>query len=175
MQSKSEQTTPWAVTFERSYQASVADLWNLWTTKEGFESWWGPQGFRVEVHRIEPCVGGALAYDMIAVGGEEIEMMKRTFGGASHATHGSFTHVVPMHSLEIVHVIDFIPGMRAYDNRMRVEFFAEGKMARMVIRVQDHASSQWTQASRMGMESQLTKVPGVLAARHGRQSPAYRS
>jgi uncharacterized protein YndB with AHSA1/START domain len=34
---------------ERTYRASVEELWELWTTKEGFESWWGPDGFRVEV------------------------------------------------------------------------------------------------------------------------------
>jgi uncharacterized protein YndB with AHSA1/START domain len=165
MQNRSGPATPWAVSFERSYEASVAQLWDLWTTKAGFESWWGPKGFRVAVHRIEPRVGGALVYDMIAVGREEIGMMKKTFGGEWHATHGSFTQVVPQRLLEIVHVIDFIPGLQPYDNRMQVEFFAEGKLARMLIRVQDHATPEWTQASRMGMESQLTKVPGVLAGR----------
>jgi hypothetical protein len=90
--------------------------------------------------------------------------MKKTFTDASHATHGSFVEVVPLKRLEIVHVIDFIPGVRAYDNRMRVEFFAEGKMARMVISVEEHATPEWTQASRMGMESQLTKVLFSLSA-----------
>ena len=160
-----DEIVPLAVTFERSYQASVADLWDLWTTKEGFESWWGPQGFRVAVHRIEPRVGGALVYDMIAVGREEIEFMRKTFSGVSHATRGSFTQVVPHKRLVLSHVIDFVPGQPAYENRMRVEFFAEGKMARMVIAVQAHSTPEWTQASRMGMESQLTKLPEVLAAR----------
>ena len=31
---------------ERLYRARVEELWELWTTKEGFESWWGPEGFR---------------------------------------------------------------------------------------------------------------------------------
>ncbi len=75
---------------------------------------------------------------------------------------------MPQRLLEIVHVIDFIPGLEPYDNRMQVEFFAEGKTARMLIRVQAHATPEWTQASSMGMESQLTKVPGVLAARAAR-------
>ena len=98
------------MTFERSYEASVTDLWELWTTKDGFESWWGPKGFRVDVQKIEPRVGGALVYEMIAVGPEEIEFMKKTFTGASHATHGTFTQVVPHELLELVHVIDFVPG-----------------------------------------------------------------
>jgi uncharacterized protein YndB with AHSA1/START domain len=168
MANKAGGDVPLAVTFERSYQAAVANLWDLWTTKTGFESWWGPKGFRVDVHRIEPRVGGALVYDMIAVGREEIEFMKKTFARVAHATHGSFTQVVPHERLEIVHVIDFVPGQEAYEHRMRVEFFAEGKMARMVIAVEPHTTPEWTQAARMGMESQLTKLPEVLAARAGR-------
>jgi len=34
------------VVVERTYRAKVGELWNLWTTKEGFESWWGPKGCR---------------------------------------------------------------------------------------------------------------------------------
>ena len=168
MTSNPGQGAPLAVTFERSYEASVAELWDLWTTKQGFESWWGPKGFRVDVHRIEPRVGGALVYDMIAVGREEVEFMKKTFAGVSHPTHGTFTQVVLHERLEIVHVIDFVPGQPTYDNRMRVEFSAAGKTAHMVISVEEHSTKEWTQAARMGMESQLTKVPEALKARAGR-------
>ena len=31
------------ITIERTYRASVEDVWDLWTTKEGIESWWGPE------------------------------------------------------------------------------------------------------------------------------------
>ena len=41
------------VVIERTYRARVEELWELWTTKQGFESWWGPEGFRVEVHTLE--------------------------------------------------------------------------------------------------------------------------
>jgi uncharacterized protein YndB with AHSA1/START domain len=43
-----------SIKFERRYErAAVEDLWDLWTTKKGFESWWGPKGFRVEVRKLE--------------------------------------------------------------------------------------------------------------------------
>jgi uncharacterized protein YndB with AHSA1/START domain len=45
------------VVFERTYRARIEELWELWTTKKGFESWWGPEGFRVEVHTLEARVG----------------------------------------------------------------------------------------------------------------------
>jgi uncharacterized protein YndB with AHSA1/START domain len=47
------------VIIERTYRVRIEDLWELWTTKAGFESWWGPEGFRVEVHALEARGGGA--------------------------------------------------------------------------------------------------------------------
>lgn len=37
------------ITLERTYRAPIADVWEMWTTKEGIESWWGPDGFAVTV------------------------------------------------------------------------------------------------------------------------------
>lgn len=68
-------------------------------------------------------------------------------------------------SLEIEHVIDFIPGLTPYSNRMRVDFDHDGGRARMTIEVEPHPTPEWTRMSAMGMESQLTKVPAALAAR----------
>lgn len=42
-----------SIVITRVYRATVAELWDLWTTKEGFESWWGPERFRADVHRLE--------------------------------------------------------------------------------------------------------------------------
>jgi uncharacterized protein YndB with AHSA1/START domain len=46
------------ITIERTYTADIADMWALWTTKEGFESWWGPEGFRVDVHELDARASG---------------------------------------------------------------------------------------------------------------------
>ena len=62
---------------ERTYRTRVEELWELWTTKEGFESWWGSEGSRVEVHTLEAREGGSLHYDMIAVVPEDIATRSR--------------------------------------------------------------------------------------------------
>src|SRR5262245_34782288 len=46
------------VVIERTYRARARELWELWTTKVGFESWWGPEGFRVNVRTLDPHLGG---------------------------------------------------------------------------------------------------------------------
>jgi uncharacterized protein YndB with AHSA1/START domain len=37
------------MTIERTYEARIEDVWALWTTADGIESWWGPEGFTVTV------------------------------------------------------------------------------------------------------------------------------
>ncbi len=160
------------IQFERRYDnAAIEDLWDLWTTKEGFESWWGPQGFRVAVHRLDARLGGELLYDMIAEAPEQVEYMKRAGMSVSHGTRGRFTQITRLCSLEIVHAIDFIPGVKPYENRMCIEFLAEkGGGARMLVTVEPHPDPAWTRSASLGMESQLTKVVSALAQQRTRPS-----
>ncbi|WP_428263058.1 SRPBCC family protein [Haliangium sp.] len=150
------------IVLERSYDAAVEALWTLWTTKDGFESWWGPEGFRVEVRALDPHVGGALCYDMIATAADAVEYMKREGMPLSHETRGTFVEVEPLERLQISHHIDFVPGVAPYENRARVEFSRDHERARMRITIDPHHDQEWTQRAAMGWESQLTKVPAAL-------------
>ena len=48
------------IVIERTYQASPQEVWEMWTTKEGLESWWGPERFSSTVRTLELRVGGRL-------------------------------------------------------------------------------------------------------------------
>lgn len=150
------------VQFERSYDAPLEDLWALWTTKEGFEAWWGPEGFRVEVHAIDPRVGGELCYDMIAVGEDQIRYMKGAGRPLSHPAHCTFAELEPLRHLKLRTVIDFIPGVEPYTNDILVEFFPEGNKVRMLVTIAPFHSDELTRLSAQGFESQLTKLPAAL-------------
>lgn len=143
---------------ERTYRARVDELWDLWTTKEGFESWWGPEGFRVEVHELEARKGGALCYDMIADAPEQIAAMKRLGQPSSHVTHGTFAEIKRKERLAITHVIDFLPGVKPYESTMAVEFFPSGPSVRMVVTLDGMHDANFTEMQRMGFTSQLTKL-----------------
>lgn len=147
-----------ALTFERTYRASVEELWELWTTKEGFESWWGPVGFRVEVHAIEPRVGGALRYDMIADTPEMVAAMEQMGRPRSHPAHATFTEITPNQRLVITNVVDFVPGVPAYESTIGVELVPEGDRVRMVVAFEAMHDETFTKMSRQGFESQLTKL-----------------
>jgi len=146
------------VVIERVYRADVAELWALWTTKAGFESWWGPEGFRVEVDILEPRVGGALSYEMIADTPEMIAAMREQGQAVRHGTRGVYVEFEPNRRLRLVHTIDFIPGVTPYDHTIEVDFSAAGDDARMVVTVHPHLDPQWTAAATEGFTSQLAKL-----------------
>jgi uncharacterized protein YndB with AHSA1/START domain len=149
---------------ERTYPARVEELWALWTTKVGFESWWGPQGFRVEVHTIEARAGGALEYSMIADAAEAVAAMKQMGQPVSHDTRGKFSEFKPHERLTLVHVIDFIDGVEPYESTIEVDFQATGNDSRMVVTLHPHRDAHWTKMSAEGFKSQLTKLDQRFAA-----------
>ena len=143
---------------ERTYRASVEELWALWTTKDGFESWWGPDGFRVEVHELDARLGGTLRYDMIADAPEAIAAMKAMGQPLSHKTHGTYTALDPHRRLELTHVIDFLPGVKPYDSKMVMELFPSGKDVRMVVHLSGMHSPEMTRMQLEGFTSQIGKL-----------------
>ena len=151
--------TPQAnLVIERTYRARIEELWELWTTKAGFESWWGPEGFRVEVHALDARAGGALEYDMIADAPEAIAAMKRMGQPTTHHTRGWFATFEPLRRLTLMHVIDFIAGVEPYESTIEVEFHPAGDHARMVVTLHPHRDPHWTEMSAKGFRSQLTKL-----------------
>jgi len=146
------------VVLERTYKARVEEVWELWTTKDGFESWWGPQGFRVEVTALEAKLGGQLHYDMIASAPEMVEQMKKMGEPISHKTRGTFSEFKPHQRLALTHVIDFLPGVKPYDSTMVLELFPSGNSVRMVVTLTPMHDARFTQMQIEGFTSQLTKL-----------------
>jgi uncharacterized protein YndB with AHSA1/START domain len=160
----SSETRRQQLVIERTYRASLEEIWNLWTTKQGFESWWGPEGFRVEVHRLEARVGGALEYDMIAAAPEQIAAMKQMGRPISHQTRGTFTELAPHERLTVTHVIDFLPGVKPYDSSIRVQLVPVDDSVRMVVTLDAMHNDEFTKMSLEGFTSQLTKLDKRFAA-----------
>ena len=146
------------VVIERTYRASVEELWELWTTKEGFGSWWGPEGFRVEVHVLEARVGGNLQYEMIAEAPDQIAAMKQMGLPTRTPTRARFTELEPRSRLAITHVIDFLPGVAPFDSTFTVDFFPKGETVRMVITLDPVHDEEFTKMQTMGFASQLSKL-----------------
>lgn len=146
------------VVIERTYRARLEDVWDLWTTKEGFESWWGPQEFHVAVHELEARTGGALRYEMIASTPKMIATMKEMGQAPSHAVRATFSVVKPREHLVITNVIDFLPNVAAYENDIDVRFAVVGDSVRMSVTLHAMHSEEFSKMQKAGFTSQLTKL-----------------
>lgn len=147
------------VVIERIYRASVEELWELWTTGEGFASWWGPQGFRADVQELDGRLGGTLRYDMVADTPEMVAAMQAMGRPASHEGRATFTEFQPHRRLVLTNVIDFLPGVAPYNSTIEVEFAAlPGGHARMRVTLSPMHSPDFTEMQKQGFTSQLSKL-----------------
>lgn len=64
------------IKLEHVYNAPPERIWQLWTTAEGIESWWAPDGFTVKVEKLELKPEGELVYTMTATAQPQIEFMQ---------------------------------------------------------------------------------------------------
>jgi uncharacterized protein YndB with AHSA1/START domain len=164
MSGKANSSSDRKIVIERTYKASLGDLWELWTTKEGIESWWGPDGFSVQVHELDLRAGGEMRYAMTAVNPAQIQFMKRSGMPVTTEAKLTYTQIVPAKSIAYTHRADFIPGVEPYDIGNKVEFSVRGETVLMVLTLDPMHSDEWTQRAVMGMESQLGKLDRVVLA-----------
>lgn len=143
---------------ERIFRTGVEELWALWTTKEGFESWWGSEGSRVQVHTIEAREGGALHYGLIAVAPADIATRNQLGLAPSNSVRARFAEFRPYQRLVLAHVIDFVPGVKPYESTIAVDFFPTGDTVRMVTTIEPMHNEEFTQTSIRVFNSQLERL-----------------
>ena len=157
------------ITIERTFQAPLEDVWELWTTAEGIESWWGPDGFTTKVFKLDLWPGGELHYAMTATAAPQIEFMKKAGMPLTNHTRGHYDEIVPMSRLAFTQIADFVPGVAAYEVETLVELFPGAKGVRLVLTFDAMHDEQWTQMAKMGWESEVDKLGRALAARRAAQ------
>jgi uncharacterized protein YndB with AHSA1/START domain len=150
------------ITIERTFQATVQDLWDLWTTKKGLESWWGPEGFATTVRRLELRPGGKFDYEMTATGSEQIEAMKKANLPLTSRAHGTYGEVTPRRRLAYRTVADFIPGVRPYEIGSVIDFHIVPRGVRLTVTEDVMHNEEWTKMSEMGMSSSLDRLAKVI-------------
>jgi uncharacterized protein YndB with AHSA1/START domain len=154
------------VTLERTYPAAeLDDVWELWTTKAGLESWWGPDGFVVVVKTLELRPGGVLEYTMTATGPQQIAFLEREGRPLSTEAKATYTEVVPRQRLAYQHAVDFVPGVQAYQVTHLVELHPTGAGVRLVLTFDAMHDERMTRLATMGWTNELEKLAAALAAR----------
>jgi uncharacterized protein YndB with AHSA1/START domain len=153
------------IKLERTYKATLKDIWDLWTTKEGIESWWGPDGFSVKVLKLELHPGGELRYAMTATAPPQVEFMKKAGMPPTTETKVQYTEVVANERLAYTTKADFIPNVEPYDTATVIEFYQNKGEVRMVLSFDPMHDDVWTKRATMGHEGQLGKLGKLLEAR----------
>lgn len=150
------------VTLERIFQAPIEEVWDLWTTKEGIESWWGPDGFAVKVHKLDLRPGGELVYAMTATAPDQIDFLKKAGMPKTTESRLTYTEVDPPRRLAYSQTADFIPGVEPYEVPTTVELETTPQGVRMVLTFSAMHDEHWTQMAVMGWESELGRLAKLL-------------
>jgi len=73
-----------AVVIERTFEAAVDLIWQMWTDPEHFKKWYGPKGFTVPVADMD-----------MRVGGKRLICMASPDGSMKMWTTGEYVEIVP--------------------------------------------------------------------------------
>lgn len=77
-----------AVVIERTFNAAVDLIWQLWTDPDHFKQWYGPKGFTVPVANMD-----------LRIGGQRLICMASPDGRRKMWTTGEFMEIVPRERL----------------------------------------------------------------------------
>ena len=164
--SRSAAGTPRTITLERVYEAPIEQIWALWTTKDGIESWWGPDGFTVSVEKIDLRPGGELRYTMTATGPEQIAFVDGAAMPRTNELGVTYLDVDPPNRLVYSNLVDFIPGHGAYEVEVLVELTPESDgRVRMTLTLEAMHDAEWTNRAVAGWENELDKLDRLVQER----------
>jgi uncharacterized protein YndB with AHSA1/START domain len=149
---------------ERTYAAAPETIWRLWTTPEGIESWWAPDGFEVEVTTLELRPGGALVYAMTAVGPEQVAFMESAGLPLTTESRKTFTEIDEPSRLAYQSLVDFVPDVEPYEFLTVVDIEAHGDGARVVMSVEEMHDDVWTERLLAGRRNELENLARALPA-----------
>ncbi len=150
---------------ERVYATSIDDLWDLWTTKAGIESWWGPEGFDVMVNSIDLRPSGQLVYLMTAAAPDQVAFMKRQGMPLATECKVTFTEVTPPLRLAYKILTDFVPDVPSYEVNTVVELEVEADGVKLTVTSEALHDDIWTERARAGHLSQLRKLDALVRDR----------
>jgi uncharacterized protein YndB with AHSA1/START domain len=159
------QAEPRQLEIVREYPAPVEDLWGLWTTRDGIQAWWGPDGFTVKVAELDLRIGGEMHYTMTATAAQQVEFMKKAELPLSTEVRLKYTAVRPCELLGYETLADFIPGVEPYAVATTVQFQRIPLGSRMTLRFDRMHDEPWTERARLGHEGELAKLSRLLQQR----------
>lgn len=158
----------------RDIAAPRTTVWSLWTTPEGLASWWSPEGFVMEVLRLEPRLDGPIEfyYQEAATARDSAwrEKFSRRGLSSSWSARGVFREMDPPTRLVFRQALDFGRGAGAQSYEMQASFLERAGGTRVELTALADATKHWRLLGRQNLIGQLAR----LAAAAERQRPGDR-
>ena len=151
-----------AITIERTFTASPLELWEMWTTRDGLESWWGPDGFTSTVRALEFRVGGRLEIAMEATAPGPKAMLEAAGQPVINVNVHIFTEIEPPSRLAFTNRIAFLPGVEPYEVACSVDLEASPGGTRMIFTSDVMHDDRWTGLATAGWEGSFDRLGSVL-------------
>ena len=148
---------------EQTYAAPPAEVWRLWTTAEGIEQWWSPDGFETKVHKLELVPGGELVHEMTAVAPEMVSFMESNGMPLSTTATKTFKEIEEPTRLAYTSEVDFVPDHAPYEHATVVELAPEGEGTRVTMTLDPMHDEEWTGRVVAGRTNELNNLAAVLA------------
>jgi uncharacterized protein YndB with AHSA1/START domain len=150
---------------ERTYPASPDTIWELWTTPEGIEQWWAPDGFETKVRELDLRPGGELVYEMTATAPEQVEFMKSAGMPVTTESRKTFTEIERPTRLAYRSLIDFVPDKEPYEHATEVELTPADGGTRVVMTIEPLHDEVWTERLVAGRSNELDNLAALLEPR----------
>ena len=155
---------PRMTTLTRSYATAPETIWELWTTAEGIERWWAPDGFTTEVRALDLRPGGELTYAMTATAPEQVEFMRGAGMPLTTVSRKTFTEVEPATRLAYRSLIDFVPGHEPYEHLPDGRDHGDGRRLDVVMTIEPLHDEVWTQRLVAGRENELDNLAAAIGS-----------
>ena len=161
--SRQQAVNPKHFVIDRTLKAPPDKVWNMWTTKQGLEKWWGPEGFTSTVLHLDVRVGGRFEIEMTAVLPEIVAHLEAAGMGKSSIAKGDYTVIDVNRRLIYNNAVDFVPGVPPYTSTTIVELSAlSSGGTRLLITNDVMHDAQWTAMATMGWTQQIDKLEKLL-------------
>jgi uncharacterized protein YndB with AHSA1/START domain len=147
------------------FDASVEEVWQIWTNSELLKLWWGPDKFICDIANVDFRVGGTTHINMKA---------PKAFGGAEHFSIWTYTNIELHQSIEYIQNLADKAGIKQKptavgmphdfpeDVRTLVTFkiISENKTE---VTVSEYADfGQTTNFAKIGLEECLDKISNIF-------------
>lgn len=151
------------LTLVRTIPAPVQRVWELWTTPEGIEQWWSPDGFRTDVNQLDLRVGGELVHTMTAEAPDMVAFMQQHGMPLSNTARKTFTEIDKPFRLAYESLVDFVPGHEPYQHLTVVELADEDGKTQVTMRMEPLHDEVWTERLVTGRSNELANLEKLVS------------